>query len=141
MESEVVRADARMRMFTLVVLAIAVIAAVACVAAFSHWLGARAARLPTDLLVVELRHWIGIACTGMALCLLLLAGYAMRLARRVTEARRWPLPGARPLRDTPLRRNAAALRMAGWFRAGAVLALALALACGAIGLRLSLLAA
>jgi hypothetical protein len=45
-------------------------------------------------------------------CLLLLAGYSARTAHRVKNERRWPVSGARVLRNTPVRRELAAMRIA-----------------------------
>lgn len=139
MEPDLQRADARLRLISGVVLSAAFVAAMVGVFAFQQWMNEQAATLPTVQLIALLRRWIGFATTASGLCLLLLAGYAARLARRVAEQRRWPLAGARVLRDTPVRREAAALRLARLFNATAVVLLALAVGAGALSWRMSLL--
>lgn len=138
MTVEILRADPRLRRRSAMVLAMAALAAVACVIAFHRWLSDLAAILPTDMLIVQLRAWIGLALTASGLCLLLLAGYAARLARRVTIAGRWPLADARVLRDTPIRRDADARRFARQLNVVAALLIALAIVVGAIGMRMTL---
>lgn len=139
MEPDIIRADRRMRVVTVVVLLLAAAVATACVFAFQDWLAEHAARTSPQQLIAELRQWIGIAATGIGMCLLLLAGHAARLARRIGLHRRWPLPNARPLRDTRVRHGGEALRLARWLNAAAALALALALLATGIGVRLSML--
>ena len=112
MSTEIIRADQRLRRVTAIVLVLAVLAAIALVLALNEWMSHLAATLPTERLIVEIRRWIGFSMIASAMCLLLLAGYAARLARRTAKERRWPLGDARVLRDTPLRRDQAALRIA-----------------------------
>lgn len=141
MSIEIQRADARLRRLTVVVLAAATIAAVGCVAAFHQWLVQQTAALSVEQLIVRLRHWIGLATAASGLCLLLLAGHSAQAARRVVEQRRWPLAGARVLRDTPIRRGDAALRLGRLLTAAAVALVLLALGAGLLSWRLFALAA
>ncbi len=135
-EVEIQRADPRARRTTIAILALATVAALLLVFAFRHWLSNLAATVSTDRLVVQLRHWIGVMMIASAACLLALAGHAARVARRIGEERRWPLAGARLLRDTPVRRDSAALRRARLLDAIAIVFVALAIGAGAIGWRL-----
>lgn len=139
MPIDIQRADPRLRRRSPIVLALSTVAAIACVVTFHHWITQQAASLPTELLIAQLRRWIGIALTASGLCLLLLAGYAARLARRVIAARRWPLADARVLRDTPILREAAALRLGRWLNIVAIVLVVLAVAAGVLGWRLSML--
>lgn len=134
--TEIARADPRRRRLVGVVLASASIVAVAFLVAMHRWMASRASALPTDQLVVELRSWIAILLTAIGLCLLLLAAHAARSARRIAEQRRWPLAGARVLRDTPVRHGADALRLARWLNAAALVLTLLAIGAGAAGWRL-----
>ena len=111
MSEEIQRADVRMRRITVVVIAVAALAALASVIAFQRWLGELAATLPTELLIANMRRWIGIAATAGSICILLLAGHAAIQARRINAGQRWPLEQARVLRDTVVRRGEAALRI------------------------------
>ena len=112
MNEDIQTADPRLRRITLVALALAGVAALAVVVAFHHWMTRQAAVLPAEQLVARLRLWIGIAMTASGLCLLLLAGCAARLARTTLDQRRWPPSSLRVLRDTPVRREAAAAAVA-----------------------------
>lgn len=140
MSVEIQRADARLRRMTIVVLAAAAIAAAWCVFAFHQWMLHQASALSTEQLIVRLRHWVGLATTASALCLLLLAGHSAYTARRVAEQRRWPAADARVLRDTPIRRGDAALRLGRVLNAVAVVLALLALGVGLLSWRLFALA-
>jgi hypothetical protein len=87
-----------------------------------------------------MRRAIALTVLASGLCLLLLAGYGARLARLASKERRWPLSNARVLRDTPIRRDLAALRIARWLNGGALALIALAIAAMAISWRLFVLA-
>lgn len=139
MQPDIQRADARLRLISGVVLVFATLIAIVGVIAFHRWMSQQAATLPTALLIAQLRRWIGFALLACGLCLLLLAGYAARVARQVIEQRRWPRAGARVLRDTPIRRDAAALRFGRLLNLAAIVLLALALGAGALSWRMSLL--
>jgi len=108
---DILRADPRLRRTTLLVLGAAM--ALAGVGLFfgHKWLSEVAAQTDTHSLVRELRRIIGIALTGSAICLALLAWYAARKATQVKSHQQWPAPGVRVLRDTRIRRGEAALRI------------------------------
>jgi hypothetical protein len=129
-------ADRRLRRVTAVALVLAALAAIVLVLAFEHWIKRLPERLPTPQLVVQLRRGIAIAMLACGLCLLLLAGDAARLARRIIEERRWPLVAMRVLRDTPIRRDAAALRLSRRFNIAAGVLIVLAIGTGWLSWRL-----
>jgi len=112
MNREILRADVRLRRISFAVLALAAVAAFILMFAFQRWLVRTTGTMPTAQLVVQLRTWIGSALVACGVCVLLLAGYSARLARRVVEQGRWPLAGARVLQDTPIRRDADAAKIA-----------------------------
>jgi len=136
MDHDVQPADRRLRRTSAIVLTLAAAAALLLVLAFRHWLALRAEALSTTQLVFELRRGIGGALLAAGLCLLLLAGHALRQARRIAADGRWPPAGMRMLRDTPVRRGAAALRIRRRRLAGAAALVALAAGCGAAAWRL-----
>lgn len=136
MHTDIQRANPRLRRLTAVVLGVATLLALLLVFAFQRWMLQQAETLPTAQLIVQLRGWIGMALTASGLCLLLLAGHTARLARRVIAERRWPLATARVLRDTPIRRETAALRLARLFNIVAVALLVLAIGVGVVSWRL-----
>lgn len=111
MSEEIQRADLRLRRTTIAVLAFAALAALVSILTFQRWLGELAATLPTELLIAQVRRWIGVAATACSLCILLLAGHAAVQARRINAGQRWPVERARVLRDTVVRRGEAALRI------------------------------
>ena len=112
MTREIQRADVRLRRTTAIVLALAVPAAAACVFFGERWLTERAAAVSTQALIVQMRHWIGIAAAIGSMCLLALATHALLRARAAAAQQRWPVAGARVLRDAPVRTGDAALRAA-----------------------------
>jgi TRAP-type C4-dicarboxylate transport system permease small subunit len=112
MSTEILHADRRLRRVTFVVLMLSVLAAAALVFASHAWLTRLANTLTTAQLIEQIRRGIGLAVIACGGCLLLLAGYSARMARRVKNERRWPLSDARVLRDTPIRRDLAATRIA-----------------------------
>ena len=71
--------------------------------------------------------------SGIALCFLLLAGYAARLARRVADERRWPLARSRVLRDTLVRSGDRALMFGRMLNLAAILLIVLGIAAGMLG--------
>ena len=121
-------ADRRLRRVTAVVLALATVAAIILVFTFQHWMTHLAGRLPTEQLIVQLRRWIGLAMVASGLCLLLLAGYAARLARATLEQRRWPPAAWRVLHDTQIRHDEAAKRIGGGLNIAALALILLAIA-------------
>ena len=136
MNTDIQRGDARLRRTSIFVIVFASVVAIACVFSFQRWMAEHAASASTADLIAQLRRWIGIALTASGLCLLVLAGSAARLARRIGEQQRWPVADARVLRDTPIRRGAAALRIAKGLNALAVVLIALAIGTGVLSWRL-----
>lgn len=130
MADEILRADPRLRRQTLLALGIGAILGGIVLIAFQHWLAGISALPGNDLLIARLWRMIGIALTGCAICLGLLAWYAMHKAARIRAARQWPHPGTRVLRDTPIRRGEAAMRIS---RVLTVLGMTLLLFCLGLG--------
>lgn len=136
MPTDIQPADRRLQRVTTIVLILAVIVAIILLVAFQHWLTAQASRLPTPQLITQLRHGIGIATLAIGLCLLVLAGYAARLARRIVAERRWPLAATRVLRDTRIRRDADASKIAGWLNAASLALMLITAATAVVSWRL-----
>jgi hypothetical protein len=135
MNIEIHRADPRVRRLTLIVSSAGALAAILAMTWFHRWLGRSTLAMPRDLLVMEMRRMIGITGMAAGLCVLLLAGYVARLARRVTEERRWPLRASRVVRDTPVRSGDDAVAFARMLNIVAVVMIALALGMGVFGWR------
>ncbi|HEU4665868.1 MAG TPA: hypothetical protein VFS55_17705 [Dokdonella sp.] len=112
MTTEIQRADVRLRRVTAIVLSLAVAVAAALVFLAQRWLTERAIASSTEALITQMRHWIGFAAAASAACLLALAIHALLRARAAAAQQRWPVAGARVLRDTPVRRGATAQRVA-----------------------------
>ena len=136
MNTDIQRADLRLRRLTVVVLSVAVLIALALLFAVQHWMTNVAASMPAERLVTSLRRWIGVAMAASALCLALLAGQAARLARGAHAQQRWPLAEARVLRDTQIRRGEFATRIGHLLNVVAVVLVVLALAAALLGWRL-----
>jgi hypothetical protein len=136
MNAEIHRADPQMRRMTLIVLSVAVLVAIVLLAWFRHWLDRSTSATPGDLFVLEMRHMIGITGMCCGLCVLVLAGYVARLARRVIEERRWPLRTSRVVRDTHVRSGEAAIKFARMLNIIAILLIVFALGSGLAGWRL-----
>lgn len=136
MTTEIQRADVRLRRTTVIVLALAVLVAAMVVFLAQRWLVERAIASSVEDLVVQMRRWIGIAVALSAACLLVLAIHALRRARASAAQRRWPVAGARVLRDTPVRHGDAALRVARVLHLLALLLFVFAAATFALGWRL-----
>jgi hypothetical protein len=134
--SELMRADRRLRRLTWVVVGIAVVVAVAAIALFHHWLEGVGETTQTNLFVLQIRRLIGIAVTGSAVCLALLAGYAAFKGGRTLGAGQWPAPGTRVLRDTVIRRGRDAMRIGRLMRVAALVLLVLAASAGAVSWRI-----
>ena len=126
MSDDVLRADPRLRRMTLAIVGTAVIAAVFGMAWFQNWLTGIGELPGTDLLILRLRRMIALALTGSAICLALLAWYAAHKGTRTMQLHQWPLPGARVLRDTPIRRGEQAERIGRWLQICALVLLVLA---------------
>jgi hypothetical protein len=123
-------ADPRLRRQTVMALGLAAIIAVIAMILFKHWLDGIGALPGTDILIYRLRRMIGIGMTGSAVCLALLAWYAAHKSSRTRLVEQWPLPGTRVIRDTPIRRGAAARSIARLLNITAVVLLVLAFATG-----------
>lgn len=136
MTDDMLRADPRLRRLTWVALAVGAILAIATVVWFQSWLSGIAAMPSTDLLILRLRRLIGIALTGSAICLAVLAGYSAHKAVKVKTFQQWPLPAVRVLRDTPIRRGGAALAIGHRLNIVAGVLLLLAFATGVVSWRL-----
>ncbi|MEP7042311.1 MAG: hypothetical protein ABI843_04580 [Dokdonella sp.] len=132
MNHEILRADIRLRRVSLAVLVLATVVALILMFVFRHWLARTTASMPTAQLVALLRLWIASALVACGVCLLVLAGYAARLARRIADQGRWPLNGARVLQDTPIRRNGEAAKFAKTMNIVAVLLMMLAIGVAAL---------
>ncbi len=130
------RADPRLRRQTLAALAVAVILAVAAVLWFQSWLSGIATIPGNDLLILRLRRLIGIALTGSAICLAVLAWYSAHKAAKVKLFKQWPLPRVRVLRDTAIRRGDAALAIRRRLHVAAGILVMLAFATGVVSWRL-----
>lgn len=129
-------ADPSLRRQTLAALVVAVIFAVVAMVWFQSWLSGIAAIPGTDLLIIRLRRLIGIALTGSAICLAVLAWYSAHKAAKVKLFQQWPLPTVRVLRDTPIRRGNAALEIRRRLNVAAGILVLLALATGIVSWRL-----
>lgn len=136
MEQEIQRADRRLRRMTAVVLVLAAVLAAALVIAFHRWLSEFAAAVPTAQLVGRMRPWIGAGAIACSACLLLLAGYAILRARAATRQQRWPVQGARVLRDTRVRHGADARKVARLLNLVALVLTTIGVAATAIAWRL-----
>lgn len=140
MEPDIVRADPQYRRKAWLVLGVATVLAVLCVLGFARWLQAWSQAMALELLVARLRVGAAAAVLAAAVCLLLLAAQAAVQGRRVLDAGRWPLPGARLLQDRRIRRGPAARRIGRSLQGVAVLVTLTGLAAGLVGLRLVLVA-
>ena len=136
MNVEIHRADPRVRRLTLITLSAGLLAAILLMTLFHHWLDRSTVAMPGELLVLEMRRMMGITGMASGLCVLLLAGYVARLARRVSEERRWPLRTSRVVRDTRVRSDEAAVTFARTLNIIAVVLIALAIGIGVSGWRL-----
>jgi hypothetical protein len=127
MSREIKHADPELRRRTFVVLGAASLAAIVLIWWFNGWLDRSTGTMPQDLLGAKLRVTIGLTCVACSLCLLILAGYAARLARGIVAERRWPLSTTRVVRDTQIRRDDAALAIARQLNIVAILLIVVAL--------------
>lgn len=139
MSEDIVRADRRLRRQTIAVLGIATVVALLCIHYFQRWLLGIAGLSEPQALILRMRSLLGVALTGSAICLALLGGYSARKGQRALKFQQWPLPGARVLRDTPLRRGPAAQRIGRLLQVSAIVLLVLAVATGAVSWRLLML--
>lgn len=141
MSEEILRADPALRRKTAIVLGIALVLAILVLFLFQRWLIGSIVSLDVQVAVVRMRGLISIALTASAICLAVLAAYSARKGAQTRASARWPLAEARVLRDTPIRRGAAALRIGRWLQVLAGVLVLLALATGGVSWRLFNLAA
>jgi hypothetical protein len=135
MNIEIHRADPHVRRLTLIVLSAGVLAAILLVTWFHHWLDRSTIATPGDLLMLKMRRMIGITGMASGLCVLVIAGYIARLARRVLDERRWPPRSSRVVRDTRVHSGEGAVALARMLNILAVVLIVLALAIGVFGWR------
>lgn len=109
MNTEIQRADPRLRRITIIVVCVAAAAGMLAVHVFRRWLLQATMGLTQAQLIARMHLWSALSMTGIGLCLLLLAGYCARLGRRTIEQQRWPPEPMRVLHDTPVRRGARAV--------------------------------
>lgn len=137
MSDEILRADPGLRRRTVVILTIAVLAAIGGLMLTHQWLHQLGDQAGNDIFVLGLRKTIGLALTGIAICLALLAWYTAAKGTRAVQTAQWPLPGARVLVATPIRRGAPAIRRGRQLQAAAIVLLLLAAAVGYLSFRLA----
>ena len=105
MAEDMLRADPRLRVQTVIALVAATIVALIALFGFQSWLE-NIGQLPgNDLLILKLRRMIGAAMTGSAIC-------------------------TRVLRDTRILRGEAALRVARWLRIASLVLMLLVIGIG-----------
>ncbi|HVT32105.1 MAG TPA: hypothetical protein VHE32_05640 [Rhodanobacteraceae bacterium] len=135
MTTEIHRADPQLRRVALRVIGAAALAALLALIAFRHWLDRTAETVPADAFLHTIRRTIGISSIACGLCVLVLAACAARLGRRVIAHRRWPLPSARVLRDTPVRSGNEAIAFGRLLGVAAIALVIASLAFGVLGWR------
>jgi hypothetical protein len=140
MAIEIQRADTRLRRVTIVALVLATLAAAGVILLVHGWMIRHALASTPEQLLAQMRQWLGLASIACGLCLLLLAAHAWHRGRAATSQRRWPVANARVLRDTPVRRDDAALRIARLLNLVSLMLLAFAVALIALSWRLFLVA-
>lgn len=133
MSEDIQRADPAYRRRTLQLLAGAVVLAIIVLVGAQRWMQAHAIVGAPREAAMQIRQWIGITMTLCGFCLLALAGHAWWLSSRAQRDARWPLAGARVMRDTRVRRGDAVAPIVRWLRVAAlvfVVLAALAIAAG-----------
>lgn len=108
MSEEIQRADPRLRRVAVLMLVGATVAAACVLLGFHAWLVQSMATLTNVQVIARMHVSVGISCTGIGLCLLLLAAYCARIARATLDGARWPPASMRVLADTLVRRGAQA---------------------------------
>ncbi len=138
-EREIQRADPGTRRLAIRVVALGALAGVAWIASLPELERALGAWLARDPARSAERARAVVAAIGLALALPLLLGAlrAWRLGRRTLAAERFPPPGFKGVRDTPVRLGAEARRMGRALRAIAVTLAAAALLLLLLFLRLA----
>ncbi len=137
MGNDMLRADPRLRRWTIGIFVTAAALCIAAALAFQRWMLDVAGNAQSlDALVPRLQAWTALALTGSAMCLAVLAWLAARNGRRACQTEQWPLPGARVIRDTPMRRGAPARRVGRLLQVTALALVALAIGAALVSLRL-----
>lgn len=129
-------ADPRLRRTTAIVLTVATLLACTLLVALQYWLDRAFVATPNAQMIVQLRTWTAASMTAVGVCLLVLAGYAARLARQTSDGMRWPPETLRMLRDTPIRRGETAQRIARALNIGALTLVVLGIGAAWFGWRL-----
>lgn len=128
----VVRADPIIRLVAVATFALAVAIAIGAVSGYHAWLGHAGRSIGSPEFIVLLRRSISMTALACAFCLLLLAAWAAVRGRQVREQRRWPLRGARVLRDTRVTVGDAACKIGRRLTGGALVLLGCAIAVAAV---------
>jgi len=136
MSDEILRADQRLRRLTAIALIVATLLCVVAMIAFHRWMSGIGDGQHVTHVVARIRSMIALALTGSALCFAALAWLAARSGQRARSSEQWPLPGARVIRDTPIRRGSAATRIGVLLQMAAVVLIVLAIAAGTLSWRL-----
>lgn len=126
MSEDIQRADPAYRRRTLWLLAGAIVLAVVVLVGAQRWMQAHAIVGAPREAAMQIRQWIGITMTLCGFCLLALAGHAWWLSSRALRGARWPLAGARVMRDTRVRRGDAVAPIVRWLRVATLAFVALA---------------
>jgi hypothetical protein len=117
----------------LAILAIAVIAMLALLFGFTHWLQQAAQDMDAARLQASVKRLDAGCVILMALCLLLLGRHLLLRGRRIVRDRRYPANDARPLRDTPVREGDEAVRIGNASRVAGLIACLLGIAVAIAG--------
>lgn len=126
MSEEIQRADPTYRRRTLRLLGAAVVLALVALVCAQRWMQAHAIVGSPREAALQIRQWIGITATLCGFCLLALAGHAWWLSSRARREARWPLAGARVMRDTRVRRGTSVESIVRWLRIATLVLVALA---------------
>jgi hypothetical protein len=110
---EIVRADAEIRRRTLICLVVATLLGAAALSAVTS-------RLSEVRSIESLRLWLWVTIALMSLGSAAFSAYAAALANRIIRAGRYPTPGQRVVRDTPVKRGSEARKVATLLRAVAL---------------------
>lgn len=136
MSDDMLRADQRLRRLTTIALVVATLVCLLAMFAFQRWINGIGEGQHVAQVVARIRSMIGLALTGSALCFAVLAWHAARIGQRARSSEQWPVPGARVIRDTPVRRGRAATRIGVLLQVAAVVLIVLASAAGTLSWRM-----
>lgn len=139
MNTEIHHADSRYRRNTLLTLTGAVIIAAVGFLAAQDWLRARVIALTPQQAIAEIAFWLSLATFACGLCLFALGAHAWTTAARSVQDARWPPLRMRVLRDTTVRRGAAAAKVVRRLRIASVVLFVLALVMLALAWRMGTL--